>query len=78
MSCGAAAAALGIFLLIQYASGIDLGLDELFMAAWDTAGNTRPGRMAPQTALCFVLTGIAIVFMSFRTQPRVRPIFCWD
>jgi hypothetical protein len=35
--------------------------------------NPHPGRVAPQTAFCFVLVGIALLFMSLSLLPRLRP-----
>ena len=71
--CGVAVVAFGLLILAQYAGGVDLGIDQLLMTAWDTLGNTQPGRMAPPTALCFVLVGVALVFMSVPLPPRLRP-----
>ena len=71
--CGFAAVALGLLVLIQYAGGVDLGIDQLLLSAWDNLGNSRPGRMAPKTALCFVFAGTAVLFMSLPLRHRLRP-----
>jgi methyl-accepting chemotaxis protein len=71
--CAVAVIVFGLLILVQNAGGVDLGIDQLLMTAWDTAGNTHPGRVAPQTALCFVLTGIAVLVMSMPLLPRLRP-----
>jgi signal transduction histidine kinase/CheY-like chemotaxis protein len=78
LPCGLVAIAVGLIVLAQsalskYAGEADLGIDQLFMTAWDKLGNTQPGRMAPVTALCFVLVGIAVAFMSVSLLPRLRP-----
>lgn len=49
---------LGLLTLTEYAFNIDLGIDELFMEAYITVKTSNPGRMAPNTALCFFLSGI--------------------
>jgi signal transduction histidine kinase/DNA-binding response OmpR family regulator/HPt (histidine-containing phosphotransfer) domain-containing protein len=71
--CGSAVIAVGLLSLVEHAGNVDLGIDQLLMTAWDTLGNTQPGRMAPSTALCFVLTGMAVLLMRVSLLPRVRP-----
>ncbi len=46
--------------LSQYLSGVDFGIDELFVDHFITVNTTFPGRMAPNTALCFILFGISL------------------
>ncbi len=45
----------------QYLSGIDLYIDQLFMDHYITTKTSHPGRMAPNTALCFVISGIGML-----------------
>jgi CHASE1-domain containing sensor protein/two-component sensor histidine kinase len=52
---------LGGITLIQYIFGINLGLDEFFIKAYVTVKTTHPGRMAPNTALCFSLMGFILL-----------------
>lgn len=40
---------------IEYLSGVDLGIDQLLMRHYITVQSPNPGRMAPNTALCFIL-----------------------
>ena len=47
--------------LIQYLFGISLGIDELLMKHDITVKTSHPGRMAPNTAVCFTLIGLAVV-----------------
>jgi signal transduction histidine kinase/sensor domain CHASE-containing protein/ActR/RegA family two-component response regulator len=54
------AAAVGLLTLCKYMFGLDLGLDQLVMRPSITVKTLHPGRMAPQTALCFLLIGIAL------------------
>jgi PAS domain S-box-containing protein len=59
---GTAAALVGLLTLIEYITGIDLYIDQAFMDHYVTVATSNPGRMAPNTALCFSLTGIALLF----------------
>lgn len=53
-------ATLSGLVLIQHILDIDLGIDELFYTHYDSLGNKFPGRMAPNTTLCFMLASISI------------------
>jgi PAS domain S-box-containing protein len=61
IACGGSAAASGALTLAQYTIGVDLGIDTLILAPWTTVGASSPGRMGPNTALSFVLSGAALV-----------------
>ena len=56
---------MGLLTLIEYIFGINLGIDELFMDHYITTGITNKGRMAPNTAFCFLLTGLAFTMHTF-------------
>lgn len=64
----APAGLLGLFTLIEYATGVSLGIDELFMKAYVTIGTPDPGRMAPNTALCFVLAAVVVGLGALRPR----------
>ncbi len=55
---------LGFLTLLQYLFTIDLAIDQLFMDAYITVKTSHPGRMAPNTAFCFILTGAALLLFS--------------
>ncbi|MGE0753934.1 MAG: ATP-binding protein [Alphaproteobacteria bacterium] len=40
---------------------IDMGIDQLLMEPFTTVKTSHPGRMAPNTAICFVLYGVALL-----------------
>ena len=65
MGMGILAIALGGLTLFEYSTGFNLGIDELFMAHTITVKTSHPGRMAPNTALCFILIGAYLVFATF-------------
>jgi len=58
---GGLAAAIGIATLLQYIFGLNFGIDQFFHDHDITVKTSHPGRMAPNTALCFTLIGLAIV-----------------
>ena len=47
--------------LLQYLLGTDYGIDNLFVEPVFTTKTSHAGRMAPNTALCFSLVGIALM-----------------
>jgi diguanylate cyclase (GGDEF)-like protein len=52
--------------LLQYITGLNLGIDELFWRHQITLHTNSPGRMAPNTALCFLLSSLALWLLSQR------------
>ncbi|MBW2269803.1 MAG: hypothetical protein JRH16_14620, partial [Deltaproteobacteria bacterium] len=56
---GGLAFLVGGLTLLQYAFGVDLQIDEFFMKHDITVKTSNPGRMAPNTAVCFTLVGLA-------------------
>ena len=72
MVCGGVATALGALTLVEYVFGADLGIDQLLMEHYITVETSHPGRMAPNTALCFALVGTAILVMSAAKSFRHR------
>lgn len=59
--CAAMVMALGVATLFEYIIGVDLGIDQLLMQHYITVKTSHPGRMAPNTALCFMLIGSAVL-----------------
>ncbi len=60
--------------LVQYALGMDLGLDQLLVReAAGAVDTSHPGRMAPPTALAFLLLGGALVLLVWRPRTRGVP-----
>jgi len=71
---GGLAALVGGATLVQYVWGVDLGIDELLRTHDITVGTSHPGRMAPNTAVCFLLVGGALMVHSLVTKPLVRSV----
>ena len=67
-TCGAVAAVIGLLTFSEYLLGINLGIDQLFVKAFITVQTSHPGRMAPNTAVCFMLAGMALWVMSVSTR----------
>ena len=68
--CATAVVLIGLVTLAEYASGQDLGIDQLLFTV--TSG-PNPGRMAVNTAAMFVLSGAALGLLRAR-QLRVRTL----
>lgn len=73
---------LGIFIFIlggatlfEYMANINLGIDQLFMHHYILVETSHPGRMAPNTAICFSFVGIALIlaakFKEFRQREDI-------
>lgn len=59
---GGLAALIGGWTLAQHVVGVDLGIDRLIFDPFRaTSASGHPGRMAPNTAVCFLLAGLALV-----------------
>jgi len=59
--------ALGLLTSCQYLFGVNLGIDELlFSDIADAVQTSQPGRMAPNTAANFLLTGAALLLLHRR------------
>ena len=66
--------AIGALTLAEYAFRVNLGIDELLFAARDDWSRTpTPGRMAAVTASAFVLLGLGLLFLEYRTKSGHRP-----
>jgi len=63
-------ALIGLATLFQYLSGISIGIDQLFMEHYITVLSSYPGRMAPNTAMCFLISG-ASIFLAFSTPSKI-------
>jgi len=62
----------GALTLIEYSFGVNLHIDQLFMEYYIDPMASYPGRMAPNTALCFTLTGLAVLLATrFRNSKRI-------
>ena len=59
---------LGLATLLEYAAGLNLGIDEWLVAG---AGGAFPGRMSVPTAAGLVLCGLSLVFLGLR-RSRVK------
>lgn len=58
--------------LAQYLFDVNLGLDQLFMHHYITTKVSHIGRMAPNTAICFLIAGFINVLASIRPLKKVE------
>ena len=69
---GGLAGLVGLLTLGEYAFGWALGLDQfLFVEPVGTVGTSTPGRMAPETATCFVLLAVGVWFAGTPHKTRL-------
>lgn len=54
---------LATLILAEYGLNVNLGIDTLFVEPFTTEMASSPGRSAPNTALCYLLVGIALWFL---------------
>lgn len=56
--CGAFLFLLASLTIFQYLFGYNLGIDQVFIDHYITTKTSHPGRMAPNTALCFLIISL--------------------
>lgn len=69
---GGIVSAIGLLTLAEYITGVDLGIDELLMKHDITVGSSHPGRMGPNTALCFLLSGTGLLVAQLQRLGSLR------
>ncbi|MBF0457979.1 MAG: PAS domain S-box protein [Nitrospirae bacterium] len=73
-SCALIAAFIGALTLIEYFFNLDIGIDQaLFVDIPDTAITSNAGRMAPFSAVEFVLLGVALFLIDVEVPRGFRP-----
>lgn len=64
---------IGLLTLIEYIFNVNIGIDTIFNEYYIMVHVSHPGRMAPNTALCFFLIGISLLLRS--SKAFVKPGF---
>ncbi|WP_026301413.1 hybrid sensor histidine kinase/response regulator [Colwellia piezophila] len=59
---------LGFLTLCQYIFSVSIGIDQVLMKHYIEVKSSHPGRMAPNTALCFLWAGIALLFINVKND----------
>ncbi len=65
--CGWVVCGFAVLIGLQHVTGLSFGIDELFVRHTLPPPQPHPGRMAPNTAISFVLAGAAVVLIA---RPR--------
>jgi len=73
LAAAGAVVALGATTVAEYATDRSLGVDTLLFDPWLTVGVDVPGRMARNTALCFVALGACALLLATRLR-RQSPV----
>ena len=63
---------IGFLTLLEYIFHYDIGIDELLMDHYITTETSHPGRMAPNTALCFLLSSMAVFFSMAEANKKIQ------
>ncbi len=69
-------AAFAAFILSQQLFAIDLNVDRLFITPFFTNGAIHPGRMAPNTAFCFILINAAVILTALLRRNSNARLVC--
>ena len=73
ITCAVITGCIAILTLMETVLGKNFGIDELFAKGYVTDKFSNAGRMAPNTAICFILTVIAVVVGQIPSN-KERPI----
>ena len=65
---GALVATIGFLTLIDHVSHLDLGIDYFLTKQFMSTSSIQTGHMAPNTAVCFVLSGTGLLASAFRER----------
>ncbi len=66
--CAAWVLIFGFLTLMEYLFQASLGIDQLFLKPYLTIGTSHPGRMAPNSAFCFVLVSLNLFLLRFNSR----------
>jgi len=73
-AAGATVALVGFLTLVEYVVGVNLEIDQVILREQPgAAGTFYTGRMAPNSALAFVLVGLALALSDVETKRGSRP-----
>jgi diguanylate cyclase (GGDEF)-like protein/PAS domain S-box-containing protein len=62
-------------ILLEHVFDASFGIDWAFLHKWLNDGNTRPGRLAPNTAIGFMLAGACLLLLNRITSRRREILF---
>ncbi len=73
--CAGMVVMIGMLTFCQYLFGWNLGIDQLlFRESFTAVGTSSPGRMAPNTALNFLMIGVALVLLHTSLSIRIAQL----
>lgn len=74
ISSGIALMVLGMVTFLQYPLGLNFGMDEFFLNHYIVIESGDPGRMAPNTALGFFLSGLSFWYIARHPHDRAMHV----
>jgi two-component system NtrC family sensor kinase len=74
LACAASIAVLNLLTLAEYMLGANLGTETLLLPLFPFTPLRPSGRVAPNTAVCFVLAGIALLLLTHPRRFRQLPL----
>src|SRR5262245_54257378 len=71
-AAGGALVLIALAVFAEILTGVGVGIDLVPLHAWLDDGNPTPGRMSPNSALCILLAGAALLFAPHAADRRLR------
>jgi CHASE3 domain sensor protein len=63
---------LTLLTLLEYVTGRDFSIDQIFFKPWFQADTVYPGRMSPLAAVCFIFISAGIILVSLKSRWQHR------
>jgi len=68
---GIASIAFSGIILLQFIVNVDFGIDTFFLKTDVSLNTSAPGRMSPNSSICFIACGFGLILLSFKQVPKL-------
>lgn len=65
-----------ILVLLEYIFNLNFGIDELFIKSFIPGNENHPGRIAPNSAVAFIFTGLSILTLTKKDLGSFKTVLC--